>query len=108
MSVRRLVDLNPWWVGNGGKGVTDAEGQPVPHRPAIGLGFDCPCGCGAGIFVAFRNPPDGGPQLRGAGPAWTRTGDSFETMTLEPSILVTTPGGCGWHGWVRNGEVLTC
>ena len=42
-------------------------------------------------------------------PTWQRTGDTFETLTLHPSILRSPQkGGCGWHGWVTNGEVRSC
>lgn len=34
---------------------------------------------------------------------WKRTGETFETLTLEPSIM--QPRGC-WHGHIKNGEVL--
>jgi len=34
---------------------------------------------------------------------------TFETLTLTPSILRTPEkGGCGWHGFVTNGEIITC
>jgi hypothetical protein len=38
---------------------------------------------------------------------WTRTGEDFETLTLTPSIHSDpAKGGCGWHGFITNGEVL--
>lgn len=103
----RLIDLHPEWVGNGGRGVTDKDGNPVPRRDGVGIRFDCPCGrCDPernGVFVHVDPPLDGKPfDTRGI-PQWKRTGDDFATMTLEPSILRV--GGCGWHGFVRNGEV---
>ena len=43
---------------------------------------------------------------------WARTGDTFETLTLAPSIWVKggacKPDGSGWHGFVTNGEITTC
>jgi hypothetical protein len=54
--------------------------------------------------VPFANPIDGGPQLERHG--WQRTGDTFETLTLTPSILrARARGGCGWHGFITNGAV---
>lgn len=101
----KLTDLHPRWVGAGGDGIS----QPVPERTGIGITFDCPCGkCGTLCFVPFQNPLDGGPPLSTDRPLWTRTGDTFDTMTLTPSILRSKEnGGCGWHGFVTDGEVTT-
>ena len=99
----RLTDLNPHWCGAGGEFVHHADGSQVPKRHGVGLLFDCPCGCGQRRLVAFSNPLDGGPVVE-SGPAWERTGETFETLTLKPSIRVI--GNCGWHGWIRAGEVV--
>lgn len=99
----RLSDLDPGWLGTGGEGVSDAEGNPVPRREGVGIVFACPCG-GEHVVALHLDPPlDGGPALPHA---WSREGDSFETLTLRPSILQRT--ACGWHGFVTNGEVTTC
>ncbi len=105
----KLTDLNPGWVGTGGKGISDKDGNPVPERHGIGMLFDCPCGkCGPGM-VEFSNPLDGGAPLTTSSPKWKRTGDTFETLTLHPSVhMVKEKGGCGWHGWIKNGEVTSC
>lgn len=72
--------------------------------------FTCPCGaCDEfhDCYIPFTNPLDGGLPYDGH-PTWQRTGDTFETLTLTPSILRNpTKGGCGWHGYITNGEVLT-
>lgn len=99
----RLTDLEVKWVAAGGPGIT-RNGQPVPERRGVGIGFDCPCGCDQRCFVPFVNPLDGGPPTSVV--AWTRTGDTFETLTLQPSIKRSREnGGCGWHGFITNGEV---
>ena len=99
----RLLDLNPRWVGAGGDGITQ-NGEPVPERHGVGVSFDCPCGkCGVRVYVAFTNPLDGGAPYIPDHPTWERTGDTFETLTLRPSILRV--GGCGWHGFVTDGEI---
>lgn len=104
----RLTDLNPAFVRSGGEGVSDAEGNPVPERRGVGLAFDCPCGCGQRVYVDFQNPIDGGPARPVRAPMWQRTGAGFKTLTLHPSILSSKDkGGCGWHGWIRNGEVIS-
>lgn len=105
----RLIDLNPRWVGNGGDGITDAAGNPVPRREAVALEFDCPCGCGNQLLINIRNPPDGGPPLYMGGASWELTGKEFESLSLEPSIRrIPIHGSCGWHGFVRRDKIETC
>ena len=119
----RLSDLNPRWVGAGGEGVWDKDGNPVPERHGVGVSFDCPCvSCTAQrtgdldryfhlrVYVGFRNALDGGtPHDPREGAQWERTGDTFDTLTLRPSILsMKEKGGCGWHGFVTNGDVTSC
>lgn len=123
----RLVDLHPRFVSAGGEGISNADGSPAPARVGVGLMFDCPCPeCTAArvgdddkdfhlrVFVAFANPIDGGPPIKDERPLWTRTGETFDTMTLQPSILSDkSKGGCGWHGYVggpagdKPGEVTS-
>jgi len=102
---KRLVDLNPSWVNSGGEGITvAATGLPAPERNGIGIICDCPCGCDETLFVPFANPLDGGPSAYPNG--WQRTGDTFETLTLAPSIQ--RRGRCTWHGHLRNGVLESC
>lgn len=35
---------------------------------------------------------------------WGFSGRTFEDLTTTPSILLVPPG-CGWHGFITNGEV---
>lgn len=103
----KLTDLAPTFYAHGGEGITDASGNAVPQRDGMGLICNCPCGCETQLCVPFENPISGGDPQKG----WKRTGDTFETLTLAPSILRVKPEryGCkGWHGWIRNGEVITC
>lgn len=99
-----LSSLNPKYVSSGGPGITNG-GIPVPLREKIGLGFNCPCGCGHRVFVPFSNPPDGKPSENKI--HWERINIDFNSITLTPSILIRKPLGCGWHGYVTNGNVLT-
>jgi len=40
---------------------------------------------------------------------WDHTGDSFETITVSPSIARRGgAGGCEWHGFIRNGRFEHC
>ena len=104
-----LITLNPVFFDAGGAGITDAEGKEVPLRKGIGVGFDCPCGCDNTCYVDFANPLDGLSPKYTDSPLWNRTGDTFETLTLYPSILRSVEkGGCGWHGYIRNGQVESC
>jgi hypothetical protein len=103
----KLTDLNPSFFDSGGPGVYHADGTPVPLRLGVGLIFDCPCSkCGHHIGIDFNNPLDGGPPLEPRRSRWQRTGDTLQTLTVSPSIL--RHGGCGWHGWIRDGEVISC
>lgn len=103
----KLTTLNPEFVGAGGTGIYDGRtGKPVPRREGVGLSFDCPCGCGVRGYVPFKNPLDGGASYNPKG--WDRTGDTFDTITLRPSIHRPKEyGGCGWHGWISSGEVTS-
>ncbi|HWB15991.1 MAG TPA: DUF6527 family protein [Vicinamibacterales bacterium] len=122
----RLVDLHPDFLNAGGPGIyqqtdrpCEACGgsgcdtchnsgkayEPAPRINGVGVEFDCPCGnhdeqhrC----YVPFENPIGGGPTRQG----WRREGETFETLTITPSILRNRArGGCGWHGWITRGDV---
>ena len=107
----RLADLHPEFVGAGGEGVFAADGTPARARFGVGVIFDCPCGrCDDAhqCYVPFANPLDGGPPLVDdvSRALWKRTGETFETLTLTPSILRNrSRGGCGWHGFITDGNV---
>lgn len=103
----RLTDLNPRWVGAGGEGISridliTKERSPSPERHGVGVSFSCPCGCADECTIEFDVALDGQPW-RTDDHGWKRTGDTFETLTLEPSIQRV--GGCGWHGFITKGEV---
>lgn len=108
----KLTDLNPEWLHGGGEGITHGPtGEPVPRYTA-GVEFDCPCGCGKRRAITWRNPPE--PNIPGAGRAdrgWTRTGTTFEDLTLSPSIWAkrdaARPDNCDWHGYLENGRLRT-
>lgn len=90
----KLVDLHPEWVSHAG-------------RTGEGFACDCPCGgCEAGrLWIPFSNPIDGlpkSPEISG----WERTGDTFETLTVKPSIQRN--GACTWHGFLTDGVFRKC
>lgn len=113
----RLIDLAPKWVVDpdilvGTKVVHD------PDRKGMGVTFACPH-CVAlhpgeplerggpiqflGVF--FANPVDGKPHTDDVPVQrlWMRTGTTFETLSLHPSVDASRSGH--WHGFITNGEV---
>jgi hypothetical protein len=107
----RLTDLAPRWWG------TDSR--------VLGVSFRCPHCQLVRLGIAFANPADGGepsaivtqagmPQaIRDLlhetvefdvppGHLWTRTGETFDNLTLTPSVDASASGH--WHGSVTNGE----
>lgn len=92
----RLADLDPRWV--------------TVDEQRVGVSFECPA-CrgkesdhGGRVFVYVDPPLDAGPPS--PTPAWSRVGDTFETLTLTPSIRVRT-GDLSehWHGFITDGQV---
>lgn len=98
----RLTELNP-------RGVLDADvvvgGQTIhdEHRDWMGISFECPHCRAVRIAVFYANPLDG-KAASDEGLLWVRTGDSYETLTLSPSVDASKSGH--WHGWIINGEVM--
>ena len=101
----RLVDLRPKWV----LPCMNWSGDEPYH---IGIAFNCPV-CGKRLAVRFRPAIDkhglkerwGWPNdMVGDGIAWQRTGDTFDTLTLQPSINFMPHD---WHGDITNGELTT-
>jgi len=111
----KLIDLKPRWFDVPGVG-TNRDG----------VTFFCPCDkCRAGVPVRlgiqFANPIEGhtlppmtdSDKLRHVhdlgtfdvppGTLWQRTGETFETLTLSPSVDASKSGH--WHGHVTNGEI---
>lgn len=75
----RLVDLNPKFISYSGK----ADESPDS------LYFDCPEGHeDCHYHVPFSPALDGSPRpvLQANGAQWQRSGDTFETLSLAPSI----------------------
>ncbi len=96
----KLIELDPVWI-------VDAI-----ERKGMGICFSCLIHPDHFLGVWFQNPIDGGPPLPPCGNPkkdnrWYRTGETFEAMTLEPSINVLEADGrtTHWHGFIINGEV---
>ncbi len=86
----RLIELDPHWIAEEGR-----QGQ--------GIHFECPHCRETRIGVYFKNPIDGGTPAKDR-LLWQRAGDTFETLTLTPSIDASKFGH--WHGHVTNGEII--
>lgn len=88
-----LTALDPRWITNG------------VGRHGMGLSFDCPhCPGKERLAVWFLNPIDDKPPAPGnvkPTPRWLRKGETFESLTLAPSINVAGH----WHGYIADGEI---
>lgn len=101
----KLTELDPHWIDDGWLG--------LPGRRGIGMWFRCPSHLEKGdsdlVWIMFDNPLDGGEHYPTTGDLvntlWHREGDTFETITISPSID-GSKYGC-WHGFIRNGEIST-
>lgn len=119
----RLIDCNPRWVSGRYAGHDDDV--------ACGVHFDCPEGhADCSHAIPFAPRLDGSPAASWytSGAIWQRTGDTFETLTISPSIrrnptyasreaaaaagalpeLVTESMLCAFHGFIRDGQIEFC
>lgn len=95
----RLTELDPRWY-------TFAT-VTVGNRVILGVTFECPCCRTQRLGVAFNPPIDPLDQLAETGfhqEGWTRSGETFETLTLSPSVAADAHGH--WHGHIVDGEIL--
>jgi hypothetical protein len=121
----RLVDLHPeWWAPPCRRGVAVVFDCPhcvataVKHPSCIGApyGFTRLC-CsvtpldGGAPFLAENDTllaaglkPSEMPWCVDSGIVWARTGDTFETLTLSPSVDASRAGG-HWHGFISAGAI---
>ena len=102
----RLIDLDPRWV----KTTNPDFGGGDPSRFGMGLSFLSPLKTGLRINIWFKNPLDGkGPINEPEKPRalWERKGNTFDTLTLTPSIDVTSKSYPNeWHGNITNGQCI--
>lgn len=123
MSARRarLVDCNPQWV--------EEHREADQHGLIHYLRFECPEGHSDCVHVIPFTPRlNGDPYSDAQQPTWQRTGDTFETLTLSPSIRriqrypsreaaiaagcipehVTESLTCALHIFIRDGRIEFC
>lgn len=124
MRKTRLSECNPRWITNG-RYTGNVDGV------ACGVHFDCPEGhAGCSHAIPFTPGLDGNPAStwQQNGVNWDRAGDTFETLTLSPSIRripryasraeaiaagcipehVTEALLCAFHGFIRDGGIEFC
>lgn len=100
----KLTELDPRWA-------VDADiiiGDVVVHddnRVGMGLSFKCPHCKQTRLGIFFSNPVDGKPPSDDydVNHLWHRDGDTFENLTLSPSINASASSH--WHGCITNGEI---
>lgn len=82
-----------------------AAGQPRGRRDdgrgyVEGVHFiSVPFAAHDGLPAMPTSPVQGGAR-------WTVTGKTLADVSTQPSIAIV--GGCAWHGYVTNGELVTC
>jgi hypothetical protein len=115
----KLLDLEPQFVGRyhaaSGPGDRTSYDVLTSVDGAQGILFICPkCG-NHSVLCWFKNPRNAPPVPDTAFPRpgrWTFTGDTFDVISLQPSIDLSkvdaenpaSPGRCYWHGYVTNGQ----
>jgi len=107
--IMKLLDLDPHWITFGYLPPEDAG-----KRLYIGIRFNCPHCLTQRLAVMFTPPIDDNVLWKYATwdhyadvisqeGKWNRTGETFETLTLKPSINTEFHGH--WHGFIENGEI---
>lgn len=112
-----LLELQPRWClasrWDSPDGTPHFVNGDMTKRSGMGLSFLCPVHRDHRLVVMFANPIDGLPRCAESKYCWQRTGETFDTLTLGPSIdasgsmmnaagVVETP--C-WHGFIITGEI---
>lgn len=114
-----LVECSPHWVIYTGR-----EGDSPDA-----IYFECPEGHeDCKHIIPFSPALDGRKIVPGQGPIWQRKGDTFENLSLSPSIrriqrypdketalkdgckeeYITESLFCAFHGFIDNGKILFC
>lgn len=102
----KLTDLDPRWAIDADL-VIGGVSRHYEGRHGMAISFECPCCLGTDrrtrLGVWFANPVDGLPPTDNASNLWRRSGESFDDLTLTPSVDASKHGH--WHGHITNGEV---
>ncbi len=101
----RLIEFNPRWITGIRADIPETRGK----RGQIGITFLCPHCRMQRLGVLFEPPIDDNVLWLFAtwkpiaGKRWERSGETFDTLTLIPSVDASTYGH--WHGTIKNGEI---
>lgn len=95
----KLTELKPKWMMQ----ITEDNRLDCKSRHGMGIVFDCPVHRNHRLGIFFKNPIDGLPAAEGQ-LLWQRTGESFDKLTVSPSVDASQFIGC-WHGHIVKGEV---
>lgn len=108
----KLTDLDPRWAMDADI-VIGGVARHYPDRHGMCVTFECPHCVDREqrtgdkrvqrLGVWFNNPIDNLPPTDDATHLWQRTGESFENLTLSPSVDASSDGH--WHGHITNGEI---
>lgn len=98
----RLTELAPRWAVDLAIVIGGVQ-KIYEGRHGMAISFDCPHCRTERLAVWFANPIDGLPPPDDAKKLWRRVGDTFDTLTLRPSIDASQFGH--WHGVIVDGEV---
>lgn len=93
----KLIDCEPRWTK-----VTNPDMGGDAERQGMGLSF-LPVGFAGRINIWFENPLDGKPPINEPEKPrtlWKRKGETFDTLTLAPSIRDDSQG---FHKTLTNG-----
>lgn len=91
-----LLELDPRWIANW----RFPNGSSPFMGHGMGISFLCPIHKDHRLAVFFQNPIDGFEPEKKEN-LWHRIGDTFENLSLTPSINAENH----WHGHIVNGQI---
>lgn len=117
----KLTELDPHWVlisrWDEPSGLQHYTNGDSSQRHGGGISFECPvhtkycetCGHELNgshrLMIWFENPVDGLPPEATAKHRWLRTGETFETLSVSPSVNAQVDDPSCWHGFITDGEI---
>jgi hypothetical protein len=109
-SKMRLTDLDPQFLQVETPGDRTVFRHVDSLEEADGIRFLCPlCFKNSGKREGVHGVMCFKPGVKGVvtGPGrWTMAGTDYSDLTLSPSVLLLS--GCGWHGFITSGSIVTC
>lgn len=102
----KLIDLEPRWF-NSSDGELHGFTMLCPHCKETRLGVNTTVD-GAKHMHDYQLLELDDPELHVApkqGRCWNMSGSSFDDITISPSVDASASGH--WHGFIRNGQIIT-